>query len=52
MPSAAIAISMEQAEQSQRENAAIAHGLKSQDPELLDHLIDPYRHRLMRYLLS
>ena len=51
MPSAAIAISTEQAEQSQRENAAIAHGLKSQDPALLDHLIELYQHRLLRYLL-
>jgi RNA polymerase sigma-70 factor (ECF subfamily) len=51
MPSTAIAISTEQAEQSQRENAAIACGLKSQDPELLDHLIELYQHRLLRYLL-
>ena len=51
MRGAAIAISVEQAEQSQRENAAIACGLKSQDPELLDHLIELYQHRLLRYLL-
>jgi len=51
MRSPAIAISMEHAEQSQRENAAIACGLKSQDPELLDHLIELYQHRLLRYLL-
>ncbi len=51
MRSAAIAISREQAEQSQRENAAIARGLKKQDPELLDHLIELYQHRLLRYLL-
>ena len=37
--------------QTQSENAAIAHGLKRQDPELLDHLIELYQHRLMRYLL-
>lgn len=37
--------------QSQSENAAIAHGLKKQDPELLDHLIELYQHRLLRYLL-
>src|SRR6202050_4697102 len=49
--SAAIAITAEQAEQSQRENAAIARGLKSQDTELLDHLIELYQHRLLRYLL-
>lgn len=36
---------------SQSENAAIAHGLKRQDPELLDHLIEQYQHRLLRYLL-
>ena len=48
MGSAAIAISVEQAEQSQRENAAIAHGLKNQDTELLDHLIELYQHRLLR----
>lgn len=51
MRGAAIAISTEQAEQSQRENAAIAHGLKNQDTELLDHLIELYQHRLLRYLL-
>ena len=51
MHSAAIAISVEQAEQGQRENAAIARGLKRQDPELLDHLIELYQHRLLRYLL-
>ncbi|MGH9597212.1 MAG: RNA polymerase sigma factor [Edaphobacter sp.] len=38
-------------DQSQSENAAIAHGLKKQDPELLDHLIELYQHRLLRYLL-
>ena len=51
MQSAAIAISAEQVEQGKRENAAIAHGLKRQDPELLDHLIELYQHRLLRYLL-
>jgi RNA polymerase sigma-70 factor, ECF subfamily len=51
MRSSAMAISVEQAEQGQRENAAIAHGLKRQDPELLDHLIELYQHRLLRYLL-
>ncbi|MDE1178082.1 MAG: RNA polymerase sigma factor [Edaphobacter sp.] len=33
------------------ENAAIARGLKRQDTELLDHLIEQYQHRLLRYLL-
>lgn len=51
MGSAAIAVSLDQAEQSQRENAAIARGLKNQDPELLDHLIELYQHRLLRYLM-
>jgi RNA polymerase sigma-70 factor, ECF subfamily len=51
MHSAAMAISLEQAEQAQQENAAIARGLKRQDPELLDHLIELYQHRLLRYLL-
>jgi RNA polymerase sigma-70 factor (ECF subfamily) len=35
----------------QAENAAIARGLKRQDPELLDRLIEQYQHRLLRYLL-
>src|SRR5579871_2265234 len=39
------------AEQSQAENAAIVIGLKQQDPALLDHLIELYQHRLLRYLL-
>lgn len=46
-----ISLSVAQAADSQRENAAIAHGLKRQDPELLDHLIELYQHRLLRYLL-
>jgi RNA polymerase sigma-70 factor (ECF subfamily) len=40
-----------QAAQAQSENAAIAHGLKKQNPELLDELIEIYQHRLLRYLL-
>src|SRR4051812_31354424 len=40
-----------QAAQVQSENAAIAHGLKRQNPELLDELIEVYQHRLLRYLL-
>jgi RNA polymerase sigma-70 factor (ECF subfamily) len=40
-----------QAAQIQSENAAIAHGLKRQNPELLDQLIELYQHRLLRYLL-
>lgn len=31
--------------------AAIASGLKRQDPELLDTLIETYQHRIMRYLI-
>ena len=38
------------AEAAAAENAAIAQGLKRQDPALLDILIDQYQHRLMRYL--
>jgi RNA polymerase sigma-70 factor (ECF subfamily) len=38
-------------EQVQRENLAIARGLKRNDPELLDQLIETYQHRLLRYLL-
>jgi RNA polymerase sigma-70 factor (ECF subfamily) len=49
--SRAIPISAAQAAQAQSENAAIAQGLKRQDPELLDELIELYQHRLLRYLL-
>lgn len=38
------------AEAAAREQAEIAQGLKRQDTELLDRLIDIYQHRLMRYL--
>jgi len=37
--------------QSLSENVAIAQGLKRQNPELLDTLIELYQHRLLRYLL-
>jgi RNA polymerase sigma-70 factor, ECF subfamily len=37
--------------QTQSESAEIAQGLKRQDPELLDRLIETYQHRLLRYLL-
>jgi RNA polymerase sigma-70 factor (ECF subfamily) len=33
------------------DNAAIARGLKSQDPDVLNHLIELHQHRVMRYLL-
>jgi RNA polymerase sigma-70 factor, ECF subfamily len=49
--SASIVLSAAAAKQVQRENAAIARGLKRQDPELLDRLIETYQHRLMRYLM-
>jgi len=39
------------AERSEQENVAIARGLKRQDPEILDQLIELYKHRLLRYLL-
>lgn len=45
------ALSAEAARAAELENAAIARGLKRQDPELLDTLIDTYQHRLMRYLM-
>jgi RNA polymerase sigma-70 factor (ECF subfamily) len=48
---ASITLTAAQAKQVERENAAIARGLKRQDPELLDQLIDTYQHRLMRYLM-
>ncbi len=44
-------LTAEAALQVERENAEIAAGLKRQDPELLDRLIDTYQHRLMRYLM-
>jgi RNA polymerase sigma-70 factor, ECF subfamily len=44
-------LTAEAARQTERENAAIARGLKRQDPELLDQLIETYQHRLMRYLM-
>jgi RNA polymerase sigma-70 factor, ECF subfamily len=46
-----IALTAEAAKLVERENAAIARGLKRQDPELLDQLIETYQHRLMRYLM-
>jgi RNA polymerase sigma-70 factor (ECF subfamily) len=49
--SSSIVLSAAAAKQIQRENAAIARGLKRQDPELLDQLIETYQHRLMRYLM-
>jgi len=51
MRAAALPISVAVAEQNERENVAIARGLKQQDPEILDRLIDLYQHRLLRYLL-
>src|ERR1700678_485601 len=51
MQTGAMSIPAALAEQSERENLAIAVGLKRQDPELLDQLIELYQHRLMRYLL-
>jgi RNA polymerase sigma-70 factor (ECF subfamily) len=34
-----------------QENMVIAQGLKEQNPELLDQLIEQYQHRLLRYLV-
>ena len=39
------------AEAAASENMAIARGLKRQDPDTLDYLIELYQHRLLRYLL-
>jgi RNA polymerase sigma-70 factor (ECF subfamily) len=36
----------------EREAASIARGLRRRDPEMLDHLIEQYQHRLLRYLVS
>jgi RNA polymerase sigma-70 factor (ECF subfamily) len=46
-----VVLTAAEAQQVERENAAIARGLKRQDPELLDQLIETYQHRLMRYLM-
>src|SRR5260370_24261475 len=46
-----ITLAAAQAAQVESENAAIAHGLKRQNPELLDQLIELYQHHLLRYLL-
>lgn len=54
MANAALTLTLDHAAQAahaERENAAIARGLKRQDPELLDRLIELYQHRLLRYLL-
>jgi RNA polymerase sigma-70 factor, ECF subfamily len=51
MQTGAIPISAALLAQAQSENAAIAQGLKKQNPELLDQLIELYQHRLLRYLL-
>jgi RNA polymerase sigma-70 factor (ECF subfamily) len=47
----ALSLEAERLAESQRENLAIAKGLKRNDPELMDHLIEQYQHRLLRYLL-
>ncbi len=47
----ALSITAAQVALTQEENAAIARGLKRQDAELLDQLIEQYQHRLLRYLL-
>jgi RNA polymerase sigma-70 factor (ECF subfamily) len=46
-----LSVSAAVAAESERENAAIARGLKRQDPDVLDQLIELYQHRLLRYLL-
>lgn len=49
--SGSISVAAALAAQVQSESAAIAYGLKRQDPAVLDHLIELYQHRLLRYLL-
>jgi RNA polymerase sigma-70 factor (ECF subfamily) len=44
-------VSIALAGQTQQENAAVAYGLKRQDPALMEQLIEQYQHRLLRYLL-
>ena len=51
MRAATLPVSAAVAEQNERENVAIARGLKQQDTELIDRLIELYQHRLLRYLL-
>src|SRR5579863_5063938 len=34
-----------------QESTEIARGLRRKDPDLLDHLIEQYQHRLLRYLI-
>jgi RNA polymerase sigma-70 factor (ECF subfamily) len=51
MGARSITLSAAQAAQVQGENAAIARGLKKQDPEMVDELIELYQHRLLRYLM-
>ena len=51
MSRASIAAGVSFPSQDLLENTRIAHGLKRQDPELLDELIDRFQHRLLRYLL-
>jgi RNA polymerase sigma-70 factor (ECF subfamily) len=51
MKARAIAIPAALSAQVTSENVAIAQGLKKRNPELLDHLIELYQHRLLRYLL-
>ncbi len=51
MIASSIQLSAAAVAQAEGVNAVIARGLKRQDPELLDQLIELYQHRLLRYLL-
>ncbi|WP_263384989.1 RNA polymerase sigma factor [Granulicella arctica] len=51
MQTRSLAASVALAAETERENSVIARGLKRQDPDVLDHLIELYQHRLLRYLL-
>jgi RNA polymerase sigma-70 factor (ECF subfamily) len=46
-----VSLDVERLAEIQQENLAIAKGLKRNDPELMDKLIEQYQHRLLRYLL-
>jgi RNA polymerase sigma-70 factor (ECF subfamily) len=50
-PIHAVLAQQQTAQQVAEQNAAIAAGLRRQDPGLLDELIATYQHRLLRYLM-
>ena len=48
---ASMSLTAQQSAAVHAESEAVARGLKRQNPELLDELIELYQHRLLRYLL-